>query len=337
MDIEIKKEFHPLLETMGLIYLARNQRSWKKDTIEELENFGIDGENFFQRNLTCVEQYLQSFLLKYRKLPEEDFFFQDNMQFLLFVVMVLSGCPELPAHVEDFSDTEILKKIEAVLSKEFKPSVTDLSSLESRFQFIQQLDADMDYKWKLLVFLNNPQKYLMQIHSIYEENLPAYEYAYSKNRDILESLLARCPRYVEPSFAKMVASLGGEVTFYVSLAFPLMEMYIGTLGVYGIFIEQMQNYGERKKREKDELMMIMKAFGDKSKFEILYSLKESPKYNLEIAEQLHLTAATMSHHMNILLSQGLVTVEKKEGKVYYQIERKQIERVGELLKEVFLC
>ena len=52
----------------------------------------------------------------------------------------------------------------------------------------------------------------------------------------------------------------------------------------------------------------MKAFGDKSKFEILYSLKESPKYNLEIAEQLHLTAATMSHHVNILLSQGLVTV-----------------------------
>lgn len=44
----------------------------------------------------------------------------------------------------------------------------------------------------------------------------------------------------------------------------------------------------------------------------------------------------MSHHMNILLAQGFVSVEKQDGKVYYRLAPAQIERVQALLKEVLL-
>ena len=56
---------------------------------------------------------------------------------------------------------------------------------------------------------------------------------------------------------------------------------------------------------------------DGSKFDILLSLMSSPKYNLELAEELNLTAATVSHHMNVLLTYQLVSVEKRDGRVYY--------------------
>ena len=80
----------------------------------------------------------------------------------------------------------------------------------------------------------------------------------------------------------------------------------------------------------------MKAFGDKSKFEILYSLKESPKYNLEIAEELQLTPATASHHMSLLLSNHMVTVEKKDGRVYYQLNQETLREIMKCFREIFL-
>lgn len=73
---------------------------------------------------------------------------------------------------------------------------------------------------------------------------------------------------------------GGDADFYVSLAFPLLEVYIASLGVCGLLVDQMYSYGEEREQAKNELMLLLKALGDKSKFEILYALKEAPKYNL---------------------------------------------------------
>lgn len=63
------------------------------------------------------------------------------------------------------------------------------------------------------------------------------------------------------------------------------------------------------------IMQILKLLGDKSKFEILCLLKTHGRYNLEIAEELHLAPATASHHMSMLLSNHMVTVEKKDGRI----------------------
>lgn len=336
MKINIVKEVNPFLETLGLVYLARNADEWKDALVQELNCFGIDGADFCRHKLGYLEQYVASFSSRYIPTPGEAFFFQDDVQFPLLMLAVLSACPELHKTDEVFSDGEILSKISPVLLNEFTHTVSDLSSLESCVQFVQQLDADMNYKWKLLMFLNSPANYLSQFMDIYEKNLPAYEYAFTQNRAVLEPLIAACPDYLHPSFAETVASLGGDADFYVSLAFPLLEVYIASLGVCGLLVDQLYSYGEEREQAKNELMLLLKALGDKSKFEILYALKEAPKYNLEIAELLHLTPATMSHHMNILLAQGFVSVEKRDGKVYYRLAPAQIERVQALLKEVLL-
>ena len=66
------------------------------------------------------------------------------------------------------------------------------------------------------------------------------------------------------------------------------------------------------KNTQKAILPILKALSDKSKFDILHSLLIAPKYNLELAEELDLTAATVSHHMNVLLTNKLVDIEKKE-------------------------
>ena len=80
----------------------------------------------------------------------------------------------------------------------------------------------------------------------------------------------------------------------------------------------------------------MKALSDKSKLDILCALKTSNKYNLELAEEMGLSPSTTSHHMTALLTCGFVMVEKKDGKVYYVLQRQEIEKFIAGLKRFLL-
>ena len=83
-------------------------------------------------------------------------------------------------------------------------------------------------------------------------------------------------------------------------------------------------------------MACLKALGDASKFQILTRLREGDKYNLELAQELGLSAATMSHHMSALLTCGLVRLTKREGRVYYSLERQAVRRMLTTLEQHFL-
>ena len=87
---------------------------------------------------------------------------------------------------------------------------------------------------------------------------------------------------------------------------------------------------------KELLPQILKLLGDKSKFEILCLLKSHGRYNLEIAEELHLTPATASHHMGMLLTNQIVTVEKKDGRVYYQLNQETLREIMKCFEEILL-
>ena len=56
----------------------------------------------------------------------------------------------------------------------------------------------------------------------------------------------------------------------------------------------------------------------------------------EIPEELRFTPATASRYMGILLSNHFVTVEKKDGKVYYRLNSETIAEVIRYMEGVFL-
>lgn len=336
MEIILKKELHPLVEILGLISLLKHKETYQEESIEELKQLGINGERFYKDHLLYLEPYIQGFSGKYIPSPEEDFFFQDDSEFLFLMISILTLHPHWENEAELPADDEIRKELALLFARELDTALPDLTSTDVRFQFAQQFDAGMSFKWKLLTFLDKPGHYIRQLTEIYRKNLPAWQYTFNKNQKLLAPLIAQCPDEINPAFAKNISSFGESVTLYTSLSFPLIEAYIGSIGIYGALVNKINYFGEEQKHGKEILIMLLKALGDKSRLEILYSLKESPKYNLEIAELLHLTPATMSHHMNLLLSNNLVTVEKKDGKVYYQLSKEQIGHMIQLLTDIFL-
>ena len=83
------------------------------------------------------------------------------------------------------------------------------------------------------------------------------------------------------------------------------------------------------------LVFLLKVLADESKLEILALLKERRRYGRELAKELNLTTATISHHMDMLVGSGLVTLNKEMNRIYYEIDenavRKLLEQTWELL------
>lgn len=83
------------------------------------------------------------------------------------------------------------------------------------------------------------------------------------------------------------------------------------------------------------LVGLLKVLADESKLEILALLKEKRRYGRELAKELDLTTATISHHMDILTGCGLVTLNKEMNRIYYKMDenavRKLLEQTWELL------
>ncbi len=81
---------------------------------------------------------------------------------------------------------------------------------------------------------------------------------------------------------------------------------------------------------------LLKILSDESKLEILSLLKERRYYGGELAKKLNLTTATISHHMTILVSNGLVTVNKEMNRIYYELNVEIIQRLLDQTREMLL-
>lgn len=76
-----------------------------------------------------------------------------------------------------------------------------------------------------------------------------------------------------------------------------------------------------------DVLQVLKLLADRSKFEILSYIRDRAAYGSELARHLNLTTATVSHHMNALLSARLVEVKREEKRVYYTANKKALEEV----------
>lgn len=72
---------------------------------------------------------------------------------------------------------------------------------------------------------------------------------------------------------------------------------------------------------------VLKLLSDKSKFEILSYIRDRESYGSELARHLNLTTPTVSHHMNALIAAELVTIKRRDTRVYYLSNKEKIDEV----------
>src|SRR5690606_10219181 len=126
------------------------------------------------------------------------------------------------------------------------------------------------------------------------------------------------------AYKNIVEGIHEPIYVYPSLVFPDSLSVFKNNIYYGLLLDFVPLQNDNPEEIKEFLLIRLKALADMSKLQIMTLLKQGEKYNLEIAEQLGVTAATTSHHMNMLLATGLVGINKQNGKVYYHLEKEGI-------------
>lgn len=86
----------------------------------------------------------------------------------------------------------------------------------------------------------------------------------------------------------------------------------------------------------DYALQVLKLLSDKSKFDILNITRNRPYYGSELAKELNLTTATISHHVNALVGQGVLEIQRKDGekRIYYSANQEKVKEILDYLGRV---
>lgn len=79
-----------------------------------------------------------------------------------------------------------------------------------------------------------------------------------------------------------------------------------------------------------EASLIFKALGEPNRLAIIDMIKDEEKCACKILEDLNITQPTLSHHMKILCSTGLVNSRREGRWMHYSINDKLFDEVKSL-------
>jgi len=343
MKINISSKLDPIFETIGLLSVSHHFNDHKKSMIEALTELGLDGESFYKNDLKIYEKYVQTFTKNRVDHSQANFFFGDeDTPFFLLLVLLLTENKNWLSSLDEVTDEkiriEILNSAREIFDNDLE--IGEIKTLEQMIEFLDQSLFEESVKWKLLTILQQPKRMLAALVEMINDNIPAFEKSEGSIEKMLEKPMNRFFSSVEQQkdtqFYRNREVLAKDSMVIPGLIAPISQLMFKDKCYYGLFIDSVLKIGQDHKYSQEALLLKIKALSDKSKFQILGSLKVSPKYNLEIAEELGLTAATMSHHMSVLLACGLVCIDKKQGKVYYHLESETIKQFIEELSQLLL-
>ena len=81
---------------------------------------------------------------------------------------------------------------------------------------------------------------------------------------------------------------------------------------------------------------ICKIFANDKRLEIINLLKDSEMSNSELMQKTGLSKVTMTQHMNVLKSKGVIMVRREGVQLFYRIANPKIIQACSLMREVLV-
>ncbi|WP_352419211.1 metalloregulator ArsR/SmtB family transcription factor [Proteiniborus sp.] len=105
----------------------------------------------------------------------------------------------------------------------------------------------------------------------------------------------------------------------------------------GIYFISLVNLKEKNRFNDNDLITDLKALGDATRLKMIHILLERKMYLQELAEDLGLTPATVSHHISTLLKSELISItvgDENARKVFYEVNGEKLESIGNSIKSL---
>lgn len=351
MSIKINHALNPIYETILLLYCGYDFDKYKATTINQLNETVSNGEEYYQKHFKYTEKYISAFQ-KYRISSDNDsFFFKDtSFDFYLSLVTPLFLINDFMEEIDMLDDERLFQVFlsnsaevfEMDVSKYEKLSHEEFVKIDTLTSFVNLFSLSDNEKWKMFMIMQKPSEYYLKFRDLIKKNTPAYKKALEVVKAPLNKLLSKYEQHfskeeaVKELFQRINLAEGNIVELTPTMITSSSIIIIVNSCFCGLTAETALSELDFSNNDKEYLQLCLKAFSDSSKLEILSTLKVSPKYATELAVQLGLTPATVSHHMNVLLTAKLVYIEKSGGKFYYHLDKNSINEVLDQLRNLFI-
>lgn len=328
----MKSALDARFETLFLLASTPWDQARKEQAVEALDSLGLNGRALYAAHFPVVERYFAAFESKRIESEGTQMLGTlDNAAFLVYAGVLLRN--------EAWFDGLDCVSDEAAREAS-RAAVLELSDgKDTVFEVLEEEGFTDQARWQIMSLVEQPRQKLAPVIQAVRQNTAAYDFTCSKVAPELDALLARFSELSgerDPSMYRQLArGFDPDAKIVPTLALPLVVLGLGDVWFYGLLVDQVIA-GEALGYSQAEIVLGAKALGDASKVEILSTLKHGSLYSLEIAKAVGLTPATVSHHMNTLLTAGFVTMEKREGKVYYRLSEEGIVRYLDGIKACLL-
>lgn len=338
MPMLVHEELDPVFETMTLLLNDTESTDTRQKIYDELDKLGIDGQTFYKKHMKPWEKYNQVFKQHYKSTEQDDFFLgaEDFEYYVTLCLLFLQNRSLLKDQARDKAEfiRLLFDACNHIWETDFpiEEPFTDARLVE----FLSRFSLSESAKWRLLLICRNPQPYFSDFARMINNNLQAFEKAKREIAVPLQKLIARfgsSPECFRERYC--VKELGDFTDAYPVMAQPFSQMLADKTCYCGLLWDAMREEACGQINERERLVARLKAMADNSKLDILLLLKERPYYNLELATHLKLSPATVSHHMDSLLTGGLVTVERRDKRIYYHLVTEEFCWARDKLAQLF--
>ncbi|WP_312649442.1 ArsR family transcriptional regulator [Proteiniclasticum sp.] len=223
---------------------------------------------------------------------------------------------------------------------------------EQIMPWLNALSIGSDAKWHLLSFTQSPKRTLEKYKEVIEEIHPIFLKYY-------EGFRKKVITYAE-DFIRRLSEIEGDSLSAVSngivsenlLQTEEMDVVISIVNEFavmlnaanekpymswGLNIESIFNaISEIEDNKIQERVLLFKNFGDKTRYEVIMNIAKGITSTKIIAKNLGVSSATVSYHLNNLVTAKVIFLKQSEGRYIYQVNKAFIEKCIEDLKEDFL-
>ena len=214
--------------------------------------------------------------------------------------------------------TTIVKQDEEEIEAEDK--VTELLGNQFAFlDFLKNLPIDDTLRWNYFTIMSQPKKFVEDFISLHQTLKPIFEKVYAEYLPILEKsyqefemTIQEHPTILAEAFSgtKVIEEIdwaSDEIAVIPTLLlsdFFFQDSEILILGAKSL--EVIQHVIQTRLDKQQERINVFKNLGDKTRYQIFCEIAKGTKSVKGIAEQLGITSATVSYHINELVLSNLV-------------------------------
>ena len=280
-----------------------------EDIVEEMRHMSVPLETYMDKILYFYkDDVLRMFfinvktLLRYRSFDEYVEFLQSMDEVLIKKQLMTSIVKQ------DEEELVVEDKVEELVGNQF-----------AFLDFLKYLPIDDTLRWNYFTIMSQPKKFVEDFISLHQTIKPIFDKVYAEYLPILEksytefeATIREHPTILAEAFTgtKEIEEIdwtSDDISVIPTLLlsdFFFQDSEILLLGAKSL--EVIQHFIQTRLDKQQERINVFKNLGDKTRYQIFCEIAKGTKSVKKIAEQLGITSATVSDHINELVLSNLV-------------------------------